>query len=127
MQISIMDLTFQVAIYLMIWLCLNFILFFMMYFLIPKNILVNYFKKPYFTTTEIIMLSGFPSCFMRTVMFMRLLGFPLSGKKRGLEKAYQTAPIWLCRLSKYIIISFLISFSVFMLIAAIFGIHMALN
>ncbi len=93
----------------------------------PKNILETYFKEPYFKLSEITAFSGFPFYYIRTLMFMRILGFPSSGEKRGVEKAYETVPVWFCKLSKYIVISFLISFSLFVLLIVISGFHMMLN
>ncbi len=72
-----------------------------MHFLMPKKVLETYFKEPHFNAGEIAMFTGFPFGYMRTAMFMRGLAFPASGKKRGVEKAYQLAPIWYCKASKY--------------------------
>lgn len=122
-----MTLTFELMMYSVLCLWLNFILVFIIHFVMPKRVLETYFKEPYFKSFEIRVFSGFPYAYIRTVMFMRLLGFPSSGKKRGLEKAYKTESIWLCKLSKYAIISFWISFSLFALSMTISGVHMALN
>ena len=122
-----MTLLFDILIYSVIWLWLSFSLVVIIYFLISKQFLESYFKKPHFSQTEIIALSGFPLCLMRTVMFMRLLGFPSSGKKRGLENAYRTESIWLCKLSRYSILSFSISASLFGLCLVISGVDMVLN
>ena len=127
MQIINMALIFEVMMYSFLGLLVNYALVFIIHFLMPKRVLENYFKKPYFSQSEIMLFSGFPLCFMRTIIFMRVLGFPLSGNKRGLKKAYETAPVWLCKSSKYAIISFLVSFLVFLLSIAITGTHMILN
>ncbi len=68
-----------------------------MHILMPKKALVAYFKEPYFNAGEIAMFTGFPFAYIRTMMFMRALGFPASGKKRGLENAYKLAPVWYCK------------------------------
>ncbi len=85
--------------------CLVFI--FIMHILMPKIVLETYFKEPYFGPGEIEMFTGFPFGYMRTAMFMRALGFPASGKKRGVEKAYKIAPLWYCKMSKYFILFFM--------------------
>jgi hypothetical protein len=82
-----------------------------MHFLMPKMVLERYFKPPYFKSGECAIFSGFPFAIMRTVMFMRVLGFPKSGQKRGLTGAYKLAPRWYRNISKVIVflIVFLIS------------------
>ena len=122
-----MALIFEILLYAFLWLWLNFLLIFIMHFLMPQNILETYFKEPYFKSSEIMAFIGFPLGYMRTLMFMRVLGFPSSGKKRGVENAHKIAPVWFCILSKYIIISFMISYSLFLFILVISGFHMILN
>jgi len=122
-----MALIFDLTLSSFIWIWINFGLIFIIHFLIPKNILKTYFIEPYFKSSEIMSFSGFPFAYIRTLMFMRILGFPESGRKRGLEKVYETAPIWLCNLSKYVVIYFLASFSLFILLIAISGFHMLLS
>ena len=121
-----MALIFEMLMYAFIYVWLNFILIFIMHFLMPQNILETYFKEPYFKLSEIAAFSGFPFGYIRTVMFMRVLGFPTSGKKRGVEKAHEIAPAWFCKSSKYIIMSFCISFVLFLLIIGVSGLHMML-
>jgi len=127
MQIINMPLLFEFMLFSFVWLFLNFGLIFIIHLLIPKRVLKTYFKEPYFKLAETTAFSGFPFGYIRTLMFMRLLGFPSSGKKRGLENVYETAPVWLCSLSKYVVISFLASFSFLLLLMAIAGVHMMLN
>jgi len=93
----------------------NLLLAFTMHFLMPRKVLETYFKEPYFGAGEIAMLTGFPLGYMRTAMFMGILGFPASGKKRGVEDAYKLAPAWYCKISKYSTAFFVIIFPVFML------------
>jgi len=85
---------------------LSLVFIFIMHILMPKKVLKTYFKEPYFSVTEITMFTGFPFGYMRTTMFMRALGFPASGKRRGIENAYKLAPVWYCKVSKYFIIFF---------------------
>ena len=85
-------------------LMLSLVFIFIMHILMPKEVLKAYFKEPYFRPGEIAMFTGIPFGYMRTSMFMRILGFPASGKKRGVENAYKLAPVWYCKLSKYFLI-----------------------
>ncbi len=102
MQMINMTLNFELMMYSVLCLWLNFILVFIIHFVMPKRVLETYFKEPYFKSFEIKVFSGFPY-------------------------AYKTQSIWLCKLSKYAIISFFISFALFALSMAISGVHMALN
>jgi len=86
---------------------LSIVFIFIMHILMPKKVLKTYFKEPYFGPGEIAMFTGFPFGYMRTTMFMRILGFPASGKKRGVENAYKLAPVWYCKLSKYFLVFFM--------------------
>ncbi|MCG9594947.1 hypothetical protein L1D58_25530, partial [Vibrio diabolicus] len=43
-----------------------------MHFLMPKKIVGNYFKKPYFNEFELSLFTGWPYAFFRTLMFVRL-------------------------------------------------------
>ena len=119
-----MALMFEILLFSFSWLWLNFLLIFIMHFLMPRNVLETYFKEPYFKSSEMAAFSGVPFGYVRTLMFMRILGFPSSGKKRGVENAHEIAPLWFCWFSKYTVISFLLSFSLFLLILVIVGIHM---
>jgi hypothetical protein len=85
---------------------LGLVFIFIMHFLMPKKVLETYFKEPHFNAGEIEMFTGFPFAYMRTAMFMRALAFPASGKRRGVEKAYQLAPVWYCKVSKYFLYFF---------------------
>ncbi len=108
--------TFVVAI---ICLMLSLVFIFIMHILMPKNVLKSYFKEPYFGPGEIAMFTGFPFGYMRTSMFMRILGFPVSGKKRGVENAYKLAPVWYCKLSKYFLIFFIPLMALIVLLSVI--------
>ena len=108
-------------------LLLGFLLTFILHFLMPRNILKIYFKEPYFSSTEIIFSTGLPYCFMRTVMFLRLLGFPSSGKFGGIEKAHEMAPVWFCKIAKFSIFFVLASGGSVILASGLTGIYMMLN
>ena len=89
------------------------------HFFAPKSMLRTYFKEPYFSSTEVAFFSTFPFFFMRTVMFMRLAGWPNSGKRRGLTDAYELAPLWFRVVSKVFILIFLISFFSLILLGSV--------
>ena len=101
---------FELLLFAFAWSLFNLFLFFIMFFFIPKKLINLYFREPYFSLREIAFLSGFPYAYYRTIMFTRLLAYPSSVKKRGLEEVYKTAPLWLRKVSKYILISFWASF-----------------
>jgi hypothetical protein len=67
---------------------------FLMHILMPKKVLQNYFKSPFFRPAEIAFFSGLPFALMRTVMLMWVLAFPRFGKKRNLTEAYKLVPPW---------------------------------
>ena len=100
-------------------LMLSLVFIFIMHILMPKKVLKTYFKEPYFRPGEIAMFTGIPFGYMRTSMFMRILGFPASGKKRGVENAYKLAPIWYCKLSKYFLIFFIPNIALLILVGVI--------
>ncbi len=107
------------------WLCLMLSLIFIliMHILMPKKVLEIYFKEPHFKAGEIAMFTGFPFGYMRTAMFNRVLGFPASGKKRGLENAYKLAPVWYCKMSKYFFYFFVSNLALLLLAGLIVLIH----
>lgn len=92
------------------------VIVFAVHFFVPKNMLSTYFKEPYFSPAEIEFFTGFPFAYMRTVMFMRLVGWPNSGQKRGLTDASRLAPHWFRRVSKVVIWMLLITFPLMMVL-----------
>ncbi len=116
----------KASVILMLGLMLSLVLIFIMHVLMPRNVLKTYFKEPYFGPGEIAMFTGFPFGYMRTTMFMRILGFPASGKRRGVENAYKIAPVWYCKLSKYILIFFIPTLTLLLLVVGVLYIHMLL-
>lgn len=76
-------------------------------FLIPKAMEQAYFREPYFSSTEIAIFNTFPFSYFKPFIFMRLAGFPGSGKKRGISEAHKLAPSWFCQMSKIFIWVFL--------------------
>src|SRR5690554_4355231 len=82
--------------------CLVFI--FIIHFFVPKVMIKTYFKEPYFSLLEINLFTGPPYAYMRTVMMMRLAGWPDCGKKRGIPAtAHEVCPVWFQVLSIFFI------------------------
>lgn len=88
---------------------MSFLLVAVFHFLLPVKLLETYFKPPYFSQGEIVAFSGYPLGYIRTIMFLRLLGFPSSGERRGLTKAYELVPEWMCVLAKWTVILLVVS------------------
>jgi len=53
-----------------------------MHYLMPNVVLEKYFKPPYFNKSECIFFTGVPFAPLRTIMFMRVIAYPGSGKKK---------------------------------------------
>jgi len=94
---------------------LSLVFILIMHFLMPKKVLKTYFKEPYFNAYEIALFTGFPFAYLRTFMFSRVLGFPASGKRRGLENAYQLAPVWYCKIFRYFLYFFVFDMALLLL------------
>lgn len=107
MSVELVEFLFDLGIILWVATMLCLVLTFIMHALVLKSLLHTYFKEPYFSPAEIGFFTGFPFGYIRTVMFMRLVAFPNSGKKRGLTSAYTLAPSWFRVISKVIVVSFL--------------------
>ena len=76
-----------------------------MHFLMPKVVLEKFFKPPYFNESECTLFTGIPFAPLRTIMFMRVIAYPGSGKKRGIKDAHLLVPNWYRITSKIIVIS----------------------
>ncbi|SDU32476.1 hypothetical protein [Halopseudomonas salegens] len=94
---------------------------------LPKAMFEAYFKEPYFSHTEIAIFSAFPFTFFRVIMFMRLAGWPSSGKRRGMTEAYLLAPIWFRRISKVMISILLVLFPSVVILGGVFAIAAVLD
>ncbi len=116
MMNSLIDILLVVFIVLFFLLLLSLVFIFIMHILMPRKVLETYFKEPHFNAGEIAMFTGFPFGYIRTSMFMRVLGFPASGKRRGIENAYQLAPVWYCKVSKYFTAFFVLNMSLLVVI-----------
>lgn len=79
-----------------------------MHFLLPNAVLDKFFKPPYFKETECAFLTGIPYAPLRTIMFMRAIAYPGSGKKRGIKDAHLLVPNWYRVTSKIIVISIIV-------------------
>lgn len=103
---SIVSGEFWFKVYMLLILCVGVMTFtiVVMHFLVPKALIEKYFKPPYFKSAECAMLSGFPFAIIRTIMFLRVLGYPKSGKKRGLTEAYKLVPDWYRKISKIVVV-----------------------
>ncbi len=119
-----MYLLFDISVYLTIGVGTALIFIGIMHLFMPKPVLDKYFKPPYFKAGECAFLTGILLGPMRTVMFMRVLGFPGSGKKRGMTEAYKLAPHWYVILSRIIIIYFLGTYISYLFVIFLFGIDM---
>ena len=75
-----------------------------MHFLMPKELLDKYFKPPYFSESECVLISGIPLAPLRSIMFMRAIAYPRSGKKRGIKDAFLLVSSWYRLISKLIVI-----------------------
>jgi hypothetical protein len=91
--------------------------------LMPKPVLDKYFKPPYFKAGECAFLTGIYFGLVRTAMFMRVLGFPGSGKKRGMTEVYKLAPRWYIILSRIIVIYILGIMGLILFVGFIIGIY----
>ncbi|SDU32447.1 hypothetical protein [Halopseudomonas salegens] len=116
-------LSFFVFLAVIIWLFIMFV----MSFFIPKAMFDKYFKEPYFSRTEIAVFSAFPLNFFRVAMFMRLAGWPSSGKRRGMTEAYLLAPIWFRRISKVMIRILLVLFPSIVVLGLFFALVAVLD
>lgn len=65
-----------------------------MHFLMPKPVLEQYWKMPYFRPAELVLFTDTIYAPMRTVMLMWLVAFPRFGKKRGITAADKLVPRW---------------------------------
>ncbi|ELB1499849.1 hypothetical protein RJY19_001030 [Vibrio alginolyticus] len=80
-----------------------------MHLTMPKAITIKYFKKPYFNEFELSLFTGWPYAFFRTLMFIRLIFQPSSGKKRGLHDISNEIPSLYSWLAKSLIWMILIN------------------
>lgn len=106
MSVEAINILFEFGVFLFAASLLSLFIIFVLHMIMPTQLLDTYFKPPYFKPGEVAAFTGFPLGYIRTVMFMRLLAFPDSGKKRGLNDAYKLAPAWLCKVSKATLIFF---------------------
>ena len=92
---------------------------FIVHFFVPKTLLRAYFREPYFSPAEIEFFTGFPFAYIRTAMFMRLAGWPSSGKKRGISGVDELVPVWFRRVSKFMVYALLFLFSLLLIMSVV--------
>ena len=93
-EIDWLRVSFYISLYLLAVLYIAIFLAIVGHILMPKKLLQKYFKEPYFLRWELNKFSVFPFFIFRTVMFMRILAQPSSGKKRGMTEAYKMVQPW---------------------------------
>jgi hypothetical protein len=94
------------------------VVMFVMHFFIPKKLVDACFKEPHFSRSELTIFSTFPFNYFRDIMFMRLAGWPQSGRKRGLTDAYTLAPRWFQVISRLLIRFLIVNFSLLIALGA---------
>jgi len=109
MPIEILPIIGRVLFYLMVATCVTtFVLCVViigMHFLMPRAVLDKYFKQPFFREAKCVLFSGIPYAPMRTIMFMRAIANPRSGKVRGITEAHLLVPKWYRVSSKVTVVS----------------------
>jgi len=100
---TVTGLLFYLGIFMLLSILLTLLVMLIMHFLMPRQVLDKYFKPPYFREMERQLFTGLPYAPMRTIMFMRAIAYPSSGKKRGITEAHLLVPKWYCLVSKAII------------------------
>src|SRR5690554_4797175 len=109
------------SLFIAIFCCLIFIL--LIHFFVPKIMIKTYFKEPYFSPLEIKLFTGPPYAYKRTVMMMRLAGWPDCGKKRGIPAtAHEVCPVWFQVLSRVFIRIFLTIVALFLFVGVVLAI-----
>ncbi|MFH4487487.1 hypothetical protein WMQ43_00365 [Vibrio diabolicus] len=98
-----------------------------MHFLMPKKIVGNYFKKPYFNEFELSLFTGWPYAFFRTLMFVRLIVQPSSGKKRKLPNISVEVPKWYRYLSILLLVIIIVNSVVVALTLSIGAVLLAIE
>ncbi|MCE9844037.1 hypothetical protein NB557_21280 [Vibrio alginolyticus] len=98
-----------------------------MHFLMPKKIVGNYFKKPYFNEFELSLFTGWPYAFFRTLMFVRLIVQPSSGKKRKLPNISREVPKWYRYLSILLLVIIIVNSVVVTLTLSIGAVLLAIE
>lgn len=90
---------------------------------VPKIMKETYFKEPYFSSNLIAIYDAFPFNTLKSFIYMRLAGWPDSGKKRGIPaNAHEVAPVWFQVVSRVFIRTYLVLFSLLMVLSVILGI-----
>lgn len=109
MPMNVAGTVFPVVMWLIVIAWIIFALILTMHFLMPKDVLIKYFKPPHFKTGECQLFSGIPYAPMRTIIFMTVFAFPKKGAKRKLTKAHMLVPGWYKIASKLILIALVLT------------------
>ena len=72
----------------------NILLLLLLHLLMPREVLLRYWKEPHFRPFELGMFTGSWLAPMRTVMLTWLLAFPRFGRSRGVTEAHLLTPRW---------------------------------
>jgi hypothetical protein len=121
------DLLFSLLLFDFIFIPIVLLSILIMHFLMPKQVLERYFKPPYFREFECLFFTGIPYAPIRTVMFMRAIAYPGSGKKRGITEAHLLVPKWYRLISKVLIISALTGFILMIIFMVGMGVIYLIN
>ena len=76
----------------------------LMHFLMPKDVLLRYWRTPHFRPAELFLFTGTIYAPMRTVMLMAVIAFPVWGRRRDITRAFTLAPSWYRTASKAVCI-----------------------
>jgi hypothetical protein len=121
------DLLFSLLLFDFIFIPIVLLSILIMHFLMPKQVLERYLKPPYFREFECLFFTGIPYAPIRTVMFMRAIAYPGSGKKRGITEAHLLVPKWYRLISKVLIISALTGFILMIIFMVGMGVIYLIN
>ncbi len=103
MQIIHPELPFYLVMVVFLLIVVFLLLLILMHPFMPKKIVEKYFKPPHFTKVECEFFSGFPFAPVRSLMFMRVIAFPDSGKKRNISGARELSAPWYVLVSYFIV------------------------
>lgn len=127
MSIASGEFWFQVYMLLFVSAGMTIFVILIMHFLMPRIVVEKYFKPSYFSPAECMMFSGFPFGIIRTIIFLRVIGFPKSSRKRGLTEVHTLVPECYRSISKFIVLSIIVIFLSIVLISIGFYMHSLIN
>jgi len=87
----------------------------------PKKLLEKYFKEPYFSLTETILMAQFPGFLIRTGIFGWVILLPSLDKKRNIRGIIHDMPLWYRIALNILIVGAMVSgFLIFFLMGILF-------